>query len=181
VAFYQEAGNGFYVETLVPALCLILFYFLLQQQTIASIVTALAIFSVKEDAPIAAAMAAIVAGVETWICSPGNSARHRFNSPAAITLIVSLSAIPLLLAISCAQQPTTYAHHSLDRLGMVAPGILSSPGALFVFSYPTLLIGLVVTLSVSGCGSWLSAHSERSCCARIIWLLVCPQRWSHGS
>ena len=24
VAFYQEAGSGFYVETLVPALCLIL-------------------------------------------------------------------------------------------------------------------------------------------------------------
>ena len=59
VAFYQEAGHGFHVETLVPALCLMLFYFLLRQRTITSIVTALAIFSVKEDAPIAAALVAI--------------------------------------------------------------------------------------------------------------------------
>jgi uncharacterized membrane protein len=132
-AFYQEAGHGFHVETLVPALCLILFYFLLRQRMIASIVTALAIFSVKEDAPIASAMVAIVAGVETWISSPGKSARDRFNWPAAITVLLSVSAIPLLLAISWLQAPTIYARHSLDRLGIVAPGTLSSPGALFVF------------------------------------------------
>jgi len=91
VAFYQEAGHGFHVETLVPALSLILFYFLLRQRMIASIVTALAIFSVKEDASIAAAMAAIVAGVETWISLPDKSARYRFNWPAVITLILSVS------------------------------------------------------------------------------------------
>jgi uncharacterized membrane protein len=133
VAFYQEAGHGFHVETLVPALCLILFYFLLRQRMIQSIVTALAIISVKEDAPIAAAIVAIVAGVETWISSPDKPARCRFNWPAAITLVVSISAIPVLLATSWLQPPTTYARHSLDRLGIVAPGTLSSPGALFVF------------------------------------------------
>jgi len=133
VAFYQEAGNGFYVETLALALCLILFYFLLQQRTIASIVTAIAVISVKEDAPIAAAMVAIVAGIETWFSSQGKPARCRFNSPAVITLILSVFAIPVLLAISSAQSPTMYAHHSLDRLGIVAPGSLSSPGALFAF------------------------------------------------
>ena len=133
VAFYQEAGNGFYVETLALALCLILFYFLLQQRTIASIVTAIAVISVKEDAPIAAAVVAIVAGVETWLSSQGKPARCRFNSPAVITLILSVFAIPVLLAISSAQLPTTYAHHSLDRLGIVAPGSLSSPRALFAF------------------------------------------------
>jgi len=133
VAFYQEAGNGFYVETLTLALCLMLFYFLLQQRTIASIVTAIAVISVKEDAPIAAAMVAIVAGVETWLSSQGKPARCRFNSPAVITLILSVFAIPVLLTISSAQSPTMYAHHSLDRLGIVAPGSLSSPGALFAF------------------------------------------------
>jgi uncharacterized membrane protein len=133
VAFYQEAGNGFYVETLAPALCLILFYFLLQERMILSIVTTIAVISIKEDAPIAAAMVAIVAGVETWLSSPGKPARCRFNSPAAITLLLSVSAIPLLLAISWLQPPTIYARHSLDRLGIVAPGSLSSPGALFVF------------------------------------------------
>ena len=133
VAFYQEAGNGFYVETLALALCLILFYFLLQQRTIASIVTAIAVISVKEDAPIAAAMVAIVAGVETWLSSQGKPARCRFNSPAVITLVLSVFAIPVLLAISSAQSPTMYARHSLDRLGIVAPGSLSSPEALFAF------------------------------------------------
>jgi uncharacterized membrane protein len=132
VAFYQEAGHGFHVELLVPALCLILFYFLLRQQMIASIAIALAIFSVKEDAPIAAAMVAIIAGGETWV-SPDKSARHRLNWPAAITLILSVCTIPLLVAISWLAAPTTYARHSLDRLGLVAPGTLSSPGALFIF------------------------------------------------
>lgn len=133
VAFYQEAGHGFHVETLVPALCLILFYFLLRQRMTQSIVTALVIFSVKEDAPIAAAIVAIVAGVETWMSLPDKSARYRFNWPAAITLILSVSAIPFLLPISWSQSPTTYARHSLDRLGLVAPGTLTNPGALFVF------------------------------------------------
>jgi hypothetical protein len=133
VAFYQEPGHGFHVETLVPALCLVLFYFLLQRRMIASIMAALVIFSVKEDAPIAAAMVATIGGVETWLSSPGKPARDRFNWSAAITLLLSLSAIPLLLAISWLQSPTMYARHSIDRLGIVAPGSLSSPGALFVF------------------------------------------------
>ena len=133
VAFYQEINNGFYVETLTLPLCLILFYFLLQQRTLASIVTAIAVISVKEDAPIAAAMVAMVAAIETWLSSSGKPARCRLNWPAVITLILSVSAIPVLLAISSAQAPTMYARHSLDRLGVVTPGTLSSPRALFVF------------------------------------------------
>jgi uncharacterized membrane protein len=155
VAFYQEAGWGFYVETLALSLCLILFYFLLQQRMIASIVAAIAVISVKEDAPIAAAMVAIVAGVETWISSPGDSARSRFNWPAAITLILSVSAIPILLAISSAQVPTMYARHSLDRLGVVAPGSLSSPGALFVFI-------------VSNMAHWLGSNVVR----QWLWVMI---------
>src|SRR5216117_3655517 len=41
VAFYQAINNGFYVENLALPLCLILFYFLLQQRILASIVTAI--------------------------------------------------------------------------------------------------------------------------------------------
>src|SRR5438034_2323410 len=126
VAFYQEINNGFYVENLALPLCLILFYFLLQQRILASIVAAIAVISVKEDAPIAAAMVAIVAAVETWLSSPGKPARRRFNLPAVITLILSVSAIPVLLAISSAQVPTMYARHSLDRLGVVTSGTLYS-------------------------------------------------------
>ena len=133
VAFYQEAGHGFHVETLAPALCLMMFYFLLRQRILPSIATALVIIGIKEDASIAAAIVAIIAGVETWISSPGKPWQSRFNWPAAITVLLSISAIPLLLAISSSQSPTTYARHSLDRLGVVAPGTLSSPGALFVF------------------------------------------------
>src|SRR6266566_8244831 len=133
VAFYQHPGFGFHVEILVPALCLVLFYFLLQQRKLPSILTALAVISVKEDAPIAAGVVAIVASVETWISSAGKAPRSRFNWPAAVTLLLSVSAIPLLLAISWSQSPTVYARHSVNRLGIVAPGSLLSPGALFVF------------------------------------------------
>ncbi len=133
VAFYQEAGHGFHVETLAPALCLILFYFLVQRRVIPSMVTALVVISVKEDAPIAAGMVAIIAGIETWIASADKPPRCRFNWPAAITLLLSVSAVPLLLAISWSQSPTMYAHHSVDRLGIVTPGSLSTPGALFGF------------------------------------------------
>jgi uncharacterized membrane protein len=153
VLFYQVAGHGFEPENLAPPLCLMLFYFLLQRRMIASIVTAIAVISVKEDAPIAAAMVAIVAGVETWISSPQEPTRSRFNWPAAIILILSLSAIPLLLVISWLQQPTMYARHSLDRLGIVAPGTLSSPGALFVFV-------------ISNIAHWLGSSVVRQ------WLLV---------
>src|SRR5437660_12137412 len=133
VAFYQHPGFGFHVEILAPALCLVLFYFLLQQRMLPSILTALAVISVKEDAPIAAGVVAIAAGVETWISSAGKAPRSRFNWPAAVTLLLSVSAIPLLLAISWSHSPTVYARHSVNRLGIVAPGSLSSPGALFVF------------------------------------------------
>ncbi len=133
VAFYQEWAFGFHVEVLVPTLCLVLFYFLLQRRMVASIVTALAVISVKEDAPIAAAMVAIVAGVETWISKAGKRGRCRINWPAVVTLLLSVSAIPLLLAISWSQSPTMYARHSVDRLDIVAPGSLSSTEAVFGF------------------------------------------------
>ncbi len=133
VFFYQEWYHGFHVEDLAPALCLLLFYFLLQRRLIPSIVTAVVVVSVKEEAPIAAAVVAIVAGVETWIASAGKPARCRFNRSAAIVLLLSVSAIPLLLAISFSQPPTMYAPHSVDRIYIVKPGTLSSQGALFAF------------------------------------------------
>src|SRR5205823_2876381 len=40
VAFYQEWAFGFHIEVLAPALCLVLFFFLLQQRMIPSIVAA---------------------------------------------------------------------------------------------------------------------------------------------
>jgi len=133
VWFYQVSFYGFYVETLVPALCLILFYFLLRRRMIASIITALAVISVKEDAPIAAAIISIVALVETWISSAVEDPRQRLNWPALITFFLSVLAIPLLLAISWSQPPTMYAVHSVDQLGIVRPGTIRGPGALFVF------------------------------------------------
>ncbi len=155
VVFYQEPGFGFHVEIVAPALSLVLFYFLLQQRMLPSIVTALAVISVKEDAPIAAAMVAIVAGLETWIASADKRPRCRINWPAAITLLLSVCAIPILLAISWSQPPTMYAHHSVDRLGIVAPGSLSSPGALLVFV-------------VSNITSWLGSSVVR----QWLWVMI---------
>ena len=133
VAFYQDAGHGFHVETLAPALCLMLFYFLLRQRPVPSMVTGLAVISAKEDAAIAAAIVAIIAGVETWISLAGKPLRCRYNQSAALILLLSILAIPLLLAVSWSQSPTEYARHSVDRLGIVLPGSLSSERAFFAF------------------------------------------------
>jgi hypothetical protein len=133
VAFYQEVHYGFHVEVLTPTLCLILFYFLLQQRIVASILMTLVVISVKEDAPIAAAMVATIAGIETWISSAGKRSRSRINRAAAITLLLSVLAVPVLLAISRSQLPAEYADYSLHRIGIVAPGSLRGTSALFAF------------------------------------------------
>jgi len=133
VAFYQESHYGFHVEVLTPTLCLLLFYFLLQQRTVLSILITLVVISVKEDAPIAAGMVAIVAGGETWVSSPAQGARSRLNRPAIIVLLLSVLAVPVLLAISWSQSQTAYAYYLLNHLGIVAPGSLPRPGALFAF------------------------------------------------
>jgi uncharacterized membrane protein len=114
VAFYQERFFGFHVELLAPALCLILFYFLLQRRMLPSIAMALAVIGVKEDAPIAAAMVAIVAGVETWVSSAEKHAHSRLNRPALIVLLLCVLAIPLLMAISWLQPHGEYARHAPD-------------------------------------------------------------------
>jgi len=133
VAFYQERFFGFHVELLTPALCLVLFYFLLQRRTIPSIAMALAVISVKEDAPIAAAMVAIVAGVETWI-SPADK-HSRLNYPALIVLLLSVFAVPVLLAISWLQPHTEYTRHSPDPRGVFlvfAANVTQWPGSAVV-------------------------------------------------
>jgi hypothetical protein len=155
VAFYQEAGQGFQLEVVTPALCLMLLYFLLQQRIVPSIIAALAVISVKEDAPIAAAMVAIVAGVETWISSPGKPATRRLNWPAVVTLVLSICAIPLLLSISWSQSPTIYARHSVERLGLVSARTLSGPGALLIFI-------------VSNTAHWLSSGVVR----QWLWIVL---------
>ena len=130
VAFYEERFFGFHVELLTPALCLVLFYFLLQRRMIPSIAMALVVISVKEDAPIAAAMVAIVAEVETWISSADK--HSRLNYPALIVLLLSVFAIPVLLAISWLQPHTEYARHSpnpRDVFRFVAANVTQWPGS----------------------------------------------------
>jgi hypothetical protein len=153
VAFYQDPGFGFHVEILAPALCLILFYFLLQQRMIPSIVTALAVISVKEDAPIAAAMVAMVAGVETWISSAGKRSRCRFNWPVAITLLFSF---PRSLFYSRFPGYSRRQRTLVTRLTALVSWRREAYPVPEHFSFlwpPTLFIGLVAALSVNGYGS----------------------------
>ena len=151
VAFYQEPWFGFHIEDLTPVLCLILFYFLLRRQMLGSVTTALAVISVKEDAPIAAALVAIIAWVETWLSSAGEHPRQRVNWPALVTLIISIFAVPLSQAISWSQPATEYALHSVDRMWISHPGTLRGPGALFLF----ICTNLVHWLDSSVVRQWL--------------------------
>jgi hypothetical protein len=93
----------------------------------------LAVISVKEDAPIAASIVAIVAAVETLNSPSGKRSGSRFNWTAIIIMCLSLLMIPLLLAISWSQSPKTYSYYTLGRLGIAPRGSLSGPSALFGF------------------------------------------------
>jgi hypothetical protein len=137
------------VEILTLVLSLMLFYFLLRQRMIESIVAALVVISVKEDAPIAAAIVAIVAGVETWFSSADKRARYRFNWPAAVTLLLSVLAVPLLLAISWSQSPT--ATRLIDKASRPREVFLGLERSTFS-SPPIFITGLIAASSVNGYG-----------------------------
>ena len=140
VAFYQEQLYGFHVEDLTPTLCLALFYFLLQKRMVPSILTAFVVISIKEDAPIATAVVAIAAGVETWISLPGTRTRCRLNWPATITFLLSVLAVPLLLKIISLQHPATNPGYSIALLGFIGSNATDWVGSSVVRQWVWIMI-----------------------------------------
>jgi hypothetical protein len=121
--------------------------------------------------PIATAVVAIVAGVETWISSLGKSARCRVNWPAIITLLLSVLAIPVLLAIISSQRPTANALRPIPLFNSIASNathwlgssvvrqwlvvmIVGSFGTILLRPY-YLVIGVVTTLV-----AWLRGKND---------------------
>jgi predicted membrane protein DUF2079 len=140
VAFYQEPLYGFHVEDLTPTLCLALFYFLLQQRMVPSILNALVVISIKEDAPIATAVVAIAAGVETWISSSGRRARYRLNWPAIITFVLSVLAVPLLLKIISSQSGATNVVSSIALVSFIGSNATDWLGSSVVRQWVWIMI-----------------------------------------
>ena len=182
VFFYQEWYHGFHVEDLAPALCLLLFYFLLQRRLIPSSWHCRLLLLVWQRLYVLSALLVlgILLGSGTWIAGAGKPARCRFNQSAAIVLLLSISAIPLLMAISFSQPPTMYAPHSVDRIYIVKPGTLSSQGALFAF----ILSNIADWLGSEVVRQWLWVMVVGSFATILLrpnhLLRVFPRPWWHG-
>jgi uncharacterized membrane protein len=130
VAFYSEHLYGFHVEDLTPALCLMLFYFLLRRCSHVAMLLAFAAIAVKEDAPFVVASIAIMAAVETWISSAGEPSLRRVNQPVMFTFTLAVLAIPILFTITSTQAGPDYIAY---RVGLGDSRNIRGFSALFRF------------------------------------------------
>jgi predicted membrane protein DUF2079 len=120
-------GLGFHVDLMLPPLGLGLFYALLRRRLLASLLLTLLVCSVKEDAPIVAAVVAMVVIFETWL---GTRSWHRAGL-ASLGLAVAL--LPLLFFIKGTQ---AQAHYSVDHFALLTGstgGAVTGIGSLLRF------------------------------------------------
>ncbi|HMF39664.1 MAG TPA: DUF2079 domain-containing protein [Polyangia bacterium] len=103
-------GMGFHTDLLVPPLGLALFYALLRRRIVGGLVFTLLVCSVKEDAPVVAAVIAAMVLIETWF------AERRWHRPALASIAVAVAAFPLLAWIKHIQPHATY---ELDHYAML--------------------------------------------------------------
>lgn len=102
---------GFHVDLMLPPLALGLFYALLRRRFAAALIMTALVCSVKEDAPITAAVIAAVVVVESRI------ADRRWHRPALASLALAAVLLPALMAIKASQAQAQY---SVDHIGLLA-------------------------------------------------------------
>lgn len=126
VHVYQDSIYGFHVELLEPCLALWLAYFLLRRHWPGSILLAMVMISIKEDAPLLVVAVAATILAEDLVRSAGARGRRAWNAPAGAVMLLGAVAVPLLLLIIKSRQ-TGVVSASLSRLHPVgaADGIAS--------------------------------------------------------
>jgi hypothetical protein len=115
---------GFHVDLMLLPLGLGLFYALLRRSLIGALLTTVLICSVKEDAPIVAAVVALTVLVETRL---GERAWHR---PALASLALAAVLLPLLFYIKASQAQAQYSVNHLALLSGSTQGAVSGVGSL---------------------------------------------------
>lgn len=133
IAFYDSAPYGFNIELLAPALSLFLVFALLQRRMVLSLVAALLLICIKEEAPVLVGLLGLSVFVEDLL---GRRDR-RLNRPAMATMILAAVAFPLLLHIIKSHPTTGYAAGSFGRLLTARNAGVDSSDSLarFVFDH----------------------------------------------
>jgi hypothetical protein len=170
-------GMGFHVDLMIPPLGLGLFYSLLRRRLIAALAFTLLVCSVKEDAPIMAAIVAAMVLVETWL---GDRSWHR---PALASLALAVVLFPLLLWIKQSQPHSPYeVNHfgllagatgtSVHGLGSLINFIFARGLDWIVFSLRHLwpLLFLACTLGLLGLRPWFAPLGFLT--TGVAWLLA---------
>lgn len=130
---YQDVVYGFHIELVVPALAAWLGYFLVVRHWRGSLLTGLALLSVKEDAVLVALPLAGMVLVEDLVRHNGRGFRQRWtaamNRPALAVAMASIVAVPVLLLILKSQQ-VAGTPSNLGRLHPVGGEAITSNAAL---------------------------------------------------
>jgi hypothetical protein len=138
---YQDRIFGFHVELLLPAMAVWLAYFLSLRSWRGTLLVALAMLSVKEDAPLTVALiASMVAGEDVVRFVAEGPARRRapwLNKPALAVVILAIFSLVVCLFILQSQRTTGHSAGSFQRLQLEDGAVVTSGQALagYVFHH----------------------------------------------
>lgn len=125
-------GYGFHVELMLPPLALGFLYALLRRRLGPSLVMALLVASVKEEAPLVVAIIAVMVIVETRL------ADGTWHRPAFASLGLAVVTLPLLIAIERAQPHGAYAVNHFSILHDATGGSIRGVSSLIQFAVANL-------------------------------------------
>lgn len=141
VHVYQDVIYGFHVELMMPALALWLAYFLLRRQWTGSLLTALALLSVKEETPLLTLTVAGAVFCEDALRglltrAPSLRAKFRACNGVAVTVaLLALIALPVLLSILKSHPPQVGSPGSFGRIRSIDHGDIDGTGTLAGYFY----------------------------------------------
>lgn len=142
--FYADDPYAFHVELLAPALALWLAYFALSRNWVGTILTTVAVISIKEDAPLIVAIVGAIIICEDLLRSFGSREKPRspVNWQAMTAMLCALAAVPALLLILKLHPAQGYSPGSFARIkpsgNVVITGLPSLLG-YFAANYDTWL------------------------------------------
>lgn len=126
---YQNDYRAFDIDLLEPVLALWLAYFLLRRRWLGTLLLAVALCLVKEDAPVVAVIVAASIALEDLVRAVGRRVRGAWNLPALVVVLLGIVAVPVFLWIMKHQQADGVARN-FSRLHPVGNEAIGGTGDL---------------------------------------------------
>jgi hypothetical protein len=149
VHIYQDTPYGFHIELLMPAVGLWLTYFLLLRQWTGTLLCAIILLSMKEEAPLLVAAIAAVILVEDFFRKKFESSKVSWkscfgsiNRPALVVVCLALLALPIFIYILQNQPVIGYSPGNFKRIS-------------FKDNYPVNNVTSLVAYVCIMCKDWL--------------------------